>query len=175
MILVAGISKSGKTTVCQEVVKYSPSLRHLKASAVLRSLGRPIESLSENDIFENQTALIRFLSVERTKAEIDLLDGHAIVETGRLATMLPRDVFEGLKLSGIAVVIEEPHIISARRLGTAFETSVEWIASVQQMELECCTIEASRLSLPIVALAHDRVRNLCRFYAELNERPAASH
>ena len=113
MILVTGVSNSGKTYTLERLVQAVPSFRYVRASAILRLLSRPISDLTVEAAVENQDALVAELSRLGILSDDDaVLDGHATVETTSGTLPIPDRTFDALAPRAIVHVVSPPALIS---------------------------------------------------------------
>lgn len=101
IILVAGVSGVGKTTLCQRLASHQPGVHHLVASAFVDG-GRP----------SDQMALVK--RIRAAAEQLDgacLVDGHLIIGGNRV----PQEALAVLAPQAILMVTGSPADILARR------------------------------------------------------------
>ncbi|MGV1914229.1 AAA family ATPase [Rhizobium sp. 22-785-1] len=136
MILVTGVSGVGKTYTIERFVAAVPGYVYARASAILQKRGRPVRSLSTEEVIENQKVLrdeIRLLASEHGDALI--VDGHAIVEEGNSSTISVTHLFADVPIKQI-VIIEDDHAqLAMRRALKGKSTDEAEIRKLQALEL----------------------------------------
>jgi adenylate kinase len=150
VLFVGGLSGSGKTTLVQGFIKANPSFLHLSASAILRSIERPILELDENEALANQTALKSWLlqlsEAERPRA---ILDGHGVLVVRGRTLAVPSEFFKGLGLRKIALVMADPAVILQNRVWPMefdSERSIKWL---QEQEADALAGVANELRITL--------------------------
>jgi adenylate kinase len=142
LILVCGLSKSGKTSLIQAAKSAGLGLRCAKASDLLRSSGRPITALTSAEANCNQSQLKYLLTkILRDEGPV-ILDGHLLIETIDGPQLVPESSLLPHRLVGVIEVTAAPQIIAMRRVGTIFSSNVEEISEFMAIE----TLEARRLA-----------------------------
>ncbi|PBB45544.1 hypothetical protein CK222_03450 [Mesorhizobium sp. WSM3866] len=135
MIFVGGLSGSGKTSMIRNLVSRIPEYTHIQASAILRSIDRPIEGLTLDEAIENQAALADWIAklsnVDRKRA---ILDGHGILIVDDAPLQVPFEFFNAIGLSRIVLITGEPSLILKNRTWPASLSSPEAIALLQEIE-----------------------------------------
>lgn len=162
-IFVGGVHGVGKSTCCEQAAR-ALGIQHRSASAMIKSqqaeaistTGKAVVSPAANQRLLIQAVTTFFAAGER----ILLLDGHfTIPTTAGQEERVPAEVFEAINISGIVVLLEEPHVIRKHRMrrdGTA--PDVAEIEVAQAMELEHAQQIACALPCPITTLApNDRM------------------
>ncbi|CDZ35846.1 Hypothetical protein NGAL_HAMBI1146_15880 [Neorhizobium galegae bv. officinalis] len=135
MIFVAGASGTGKTTVLERFVSCHPEFIHLKASMILRDLGRPLLDLSKAQLLENQKALQGYLrSVSITSTTI--LDGHMTIPVGEALFDVPSSFLEGIPLSGMLFMQTNPQEILVRKGSFLTSQALDQLKRLQFAEYE---------------------------------------
>ena len=148
MILVSGLSKSGKTQTLQRAAKFSLPIEHVKASTLLRAKNQPLSLLRYEEVINNQTVLLEALAeYPHELGTVRILDGHALIEAIEGPVLLPDWVFDRLSLCGIIVIIAPPEIIAHRRAGTDLEQRYATLERFQRLEETHCASQAERLSI----------------------------
>ena len=155
MIFVSGLSKSGKTQTIRAVISASDLFEHVKASELLDTAGQPTRKLAIEQILGNQVALIDLLAnMNRDTRKIQILDGHALIESTGGPVLLPDWVFDRLMLQAIVQIQAEPSLISSRRAGTAMEQGQSNLENLQRLETQHCQYQADRLRIPFMPISH---------------------
>lgn len=154
MILVTGVSRSGKTSTLKALVAREPSWEHVGASGVLKDLGCPLVNLTAVAALSNQKKLIFELRRRGSIASPTvLLDGHAVLELAEGIFPLPEEIFDALAPSAIATVHDEVVRIFERRLASGRpKLEVDEIEKLQSLELQHSMAQARRLKVPHLKL-----------------------
>ena len=164
MILVTGVSSSGKTHTLELLVRATPDFRHVRASEMLRSLGRPVENLTVEAALVNQTSLVaelgrlKLLSDQRT-----VLDGHATVDTASGTLPLPDETFDALAPRMIAHIEADPASIAKRRACRGLSWDANEVAERQSVERTHARAQAQRLGVPFCEIPSGDVNAFLRF------------
>ncbi|TAV50963.1 AAA family ATPase [Rhizobium leguminosarum] len=162
MIFVAGSSGSGKTTIIDSFVKRHPEFTHLRASSVLRSLGRPTHDSSLDDLKENQNLIINFI-LKHDYNHHYILDGHMVMPVGSHNYMVPIDFVVRLPLSILIFLREDPKTIAMRRgLPTTPDNASE-ISRLQEIELLHMHEAAIVKGCPLLSIAARQSKELDRW------------
>jgi adenylate kinase len=136
MILVTGVSGVGKTYTILRAIAELPQFRYLRASEVLRSLGRPITNLTAAQIAENQEVLLAALMLETDRdCRYLIVDGHAVLETASEFVPVPDHVYRDLPISTVIYIFDDPRSIAPRRVEKARSTDPVKIEELQRIEL----------------------------------------
>lgn len=135
IILVCGLSRSGKTSAIREIIGTCVGLLHVRASAVLRENGGKINDLRISDIVSNQSILSQKINDEFSKlSSAVVLDGHLLLETLDGPQLIPDTCLQTLKLSAIFYLFEDAYTLAKRREGTKLTNSVEEIVELEGIE-----------------------------------------
>lgn len=154
MILVTGVSNSGKTYTLERLVQAMPSFRYVRASAILRLLGRPILDLTVEAAVENQDALVSELS--RLGVLCDdhaVLDGHATLDITSGTLPIPDRTFDALAPRAIVHVVSAPDLISERSAFRGRSWSSAEAANLQEAERNHARAQASLMGVPFFEIA----------------------
>lgn len=154
MILVTGVSRSGKTSTLSLLVSQNKQWRHITASRILREIDRPLDDLDPGTALQNQRALVAELERRGLlKATNTLLDGHAVIEGRAKPLPLPDIMFDALSPSGIVVIHDDVRqIFNRRALVGRPRMSISDIKSFQSEEIELSKAQAIRLGVPFLKL-----------------------
>lgn len=136
MILVTGISGVGKTYTVERFVAAVPRYVYARASAILQNRGRPVRSLTTEDVIENQKVLrdeIRLLASEHGDALI--VDGHAIVEEDNKSTISVTHLFADVPINQIVLIEDDYAQLATRRALKGKSTDEAEIRKLQALEL----------------------------------------
>ncbi|UVF19001.1 ATP-binding protein [Microvirga terrae] len=156
MIMIVGISASGKTYTIQRLQEQFPNTHHIRASSILRAASRPLRPITEKDVFENQRVLIENLPRPLSLTGTVLFDGHAMIETTSGPMLLPDWVFDSLTPSSIVCIVDSPAIISERRHARGWSTTASEVEALQELEEAHARTQAKRMEIPYLkALAGD--------------------
>lgn len=151
-LFVAGLSKSGKTSRAQYAANRLPNIHYVSVSQMLRTFGGilPVQTLADGLI--NQRRAADDLSALATGLPHQLIDGHALIETGEGPLIVPDWFFSELAPDLMIYVYDRPHEISLRRdEGTSGQNIAE-IAELITMEHAACSRIAKRLAIPLISL-----------------------
>ena len=157
-IFVGWVHGVGKSTCCEQAGRLL-GIQHRSASAMIKSQHADAISATDKAVVSpaaNQQCLIQAVTTSFANGEkLLLLDGHfTIPTTAGQVERIPAEVFEALNVSGIVVLVEEPHVIRKhrkRRDGNAPEVTA--IEESQAMELEHARQIACALACPFTPLA----------------------
>lgn len=146
IILVAGISGVGKTTLCRRLAMTAPAIHHLIASSFVEP-GTPVD----------QMALVG--RIRAAAADLDgacLVDGHLIVGESRI----PLEAVSALAPRAILVVTGSPAEIVARRAADTTRSRApvteEGLRRIQEAETGYARELSATLGVPYVtAESHD--------------------
>jgi adenylate kinase len=173
MILVTGVSSSGKTHTLERLVHAKPRFRHIRASEILRSLDRPTIGLTIESALANQRVLAAELYRLGLQADEDaMLDGHATVETTTGILPLPDETFERLAPQAIVHIEADPVSIAERSALRGQPYSPREVANRQKLEREHARTQASRLGIPFHEVASGDVDALLRCVPVRKREPA---
>ena len=135
IVLICGLSGSGKSSMIAALKSEDPSVIHIRASKLLSDAGKPIAHISKEDALMNQNALAELLAKElATDAPLVLIDGHVLIETAAGPYLLSDDALSNLKINGVIFIAADPELVSYRRQGTNMETSKEVLSHLMQLE-----------------------------------------
>lgn len=149
MIFLTGVSSSGKTHTLERLVRAAPNFRHVRASAILRSLNRPIVGLTVEAAIANQHALVAELSRLGVLFDKDaVLDGHATVETTSGILSLPDETFDTLVPHAIVHIEAAPNLIAERSALRGEPWTLAEAVERQWVERAHSKAQAVRLGIP---------------------------
>jgi adenylate kinase len=135
IVLICGLSGSGKSSMIAALKLDDPSIVHIRASKLLSDAGKPIAHISKEDALLNQNALAELLAKElTTDAPLVLIDGHVLIETVAGPYLLSDDALNNLKINGVIFITADPELVSYRRQGTNMEASKEALSHLMQLE-----------------------------------------
>lgn len=151
MILVAGASGTGKTTMLGRFVSSHPEFIHLRASMILRDLGRPLVDLSHAQLLENQKALQGYLrSLSITSRTI--LDGHMTIPVGDALFNVPCSFLDGIYLSGMLFIKTNPREILMRKGSFLTSAALGQLTRLQCIEYKHMKNVAAKRDCPFLSL-----------------------
>jgi adenylate kinase len=148
MIFVAGISRSGKSSMIEAFSK-AQGFTHVKASGLLKEADRPLGPLSRTEADENQRVLIELLKTnEHINNSKTILDGHAIIETTEGIFPVPDSLFDELRPIKIICIVNDPATIARRRAQTGWHLDPEDVSRFQEIEQQYARAQSDRLQVP---------------------------
>lgn len=154
MIFVAGLSGVGKTSAIDWFVLRHPEFEHLRASCLLKELGRPLSNLTLQEISENQYELNRLLR-GRAISRRTILDGHLVLPTGSGTYRVSTDFFDGIPLTAFVFLWAEPSILLRRRDAELREDTLRLTEELQKAALNHARSVAVHYGRPIEILNSD--------------------
>jgi hypothetical protein len=108
LIVVCGLSKSGKSSLIKAAVAEGLDVPIVKASQLLGLSGRPIQALSASDALGNQPELMQLLAECVQENRPTILDGHLLIETLDGPQLVPEAYLIAVGLVGIVAVTAPP-------------------------------------------------------------------
>lgn len=162
MIVVTGLSKSGKTKTIESSRPALPAFCLIKASTLLIEAGRKIRELTHSEAAENQRILLDIL-LQAFAEHKCILDGHGLIETKEGAYLVPPWFFQSLPIDGIVQIIVDTATLAARRAGTELEQRPEMLFEFQDLEFRHCTEQAGKLGLPFQRISSGDRQSLIKF------------
>jgi adenylate kinase len=135
ILLVCGLSMSGKSTLIAKADLARLAVEHVRASAVLHALDRPTVGLAVTDLLANQVLLVEWLmqSLGGQPRSI-ILDGHLLVETADGPQLVPDNALRVLPIAGVIAIHDDPLLVSERRKETPLTTRIEEIQDLTTIE-----------------------------------------
>lgn len=156
IVLIAGMHAVGKTHLAGPLAAQL-GMRHVTASALIageRGGTTWAKDKRVNEIEENQSALVRALSVLRRQGTDILLDGHLVLR-GRsgVVSYIPTSVFREAHIEGV-VLLEAPVQTLLKRLTDRDDTAwdadeVEYFVQAERAHARSVTQE---LKIPLTTL-----------------------
>ena len=156
MILVAGVSTSGKTYSLEGLRKREPGRLILSASSILGELGRPLRPLTPDQAIANQMALMSEL--HRRGASLIkglLLDGHAMIETTEGSMPVPDWWYDDIAMEGLVHIEADAGEIAARRSARSLPWTEVEARKEQEAERNAIRRQAARLDIPSLEIPGD--------------------
>ncbi|MER9107679.1 hypothetical protein NKH95_27605 [Mesorhizobium sp. M0848] len=136
ILLVCGLSQSGKSNLIERAQLEGLGIPSVKASTLLRTTGRPTVELDVIDAIANQDYLAKqVLQATGSNAELTILDGHLLIETIGGPQLVPDASLAPLPIVGVIFVQADSNVISKRREGSTFSRSIDEITDLAQIEL----------------------------------------
>jgi adenylate kinase len=121
LILVFGISGSGKSHLAKKIARARPAILRLTASSLLKSwfhtTGERLRTANRDTVVANQSALRDALANAR-KDNWDrpvALEAHAVIDNDEGIVDVPIDTFKGLGVSYVLFVSAPVDVIAERR------------------------------------------------------------
>jgi adenylate kinase len=132
---VCGLSRSGKTTLIESVIRQNPSIIHVRARSILASLGRPTNGLDIESMLRNQEILrvaIR-TKIDTSPDRTMIIDGHAMIETSAGPVLVPDSFFAGIRLRSVTFINRRIEEIASNR-GIVRASLVAELESLAEIE-----------------------------------------
>ena len=175
VILVAGVSASGKTFSLAGLRERMPELTILSGSGLLAGLGRPLRPLTPEQALGNQRALLDELKRRRIDSTPgSILDGHAMIETTEGAMAVPDWWYDGLSMEGLVHIEADARDIAARRHARSLSWTEFEAKREQEAERTAVRRQAARLDVPLLEIAGGDLDGLAAWLAGLNDRDRGS-
>lgn len=121
LILILGISGSGKSHLAKKIARARPAILRLTASSLLKSwfhtTGERLRTAHRDTVVANQSALRDALANAR-KGDWDrpiILEAHAVIDNDEGLVDVPFDTFSGLGVSFVLSVRAPVDVIAERR------------------------------------------------------------
>lgn len=134
MIVVCGLSKCGKSSLIKRASKSGLAVPSVKASQLLRTSGRPTQTLNAAEALKNQPELSNLLKQHVHGGQPIILDGHLLIETIDGPQLVPETGLVPLGVIGIILVTAPKETIASRRAETKFTTNIEDIQDLATIE-----------------------------------------
>lgn len=135
VVFVCGLSGIGKSSLIEHAVTDRPSIRHVRASDLLASAGKPIRNLRATDVLENQPAFIELATAEIRKSTHVLIDGHLLIESLDGPISLPDNCLDTLQIDAVIIVTADAEKLLNRRenagLGTISKEEIEKLMAIE--------------------------------------------
>lgn len=121
LILIFGISGSGKSHLAKKLTRARPAILRLTASSLLKSwfhtTGERLRTAQQDTVVANQSALRDALANAR-KDDWErpvILEAHAVIDNDEGLVDVPFDTFRGLGVSYVLSVLAPVDVIAERR------------------------------------------------------------
>ena len=118
---VCGPSGSGKTTTIERAGLAELGVEIIRASHVLRDLGRPVTNLTGSESLENQAVLFEWLATQMRGSGKFVLDGHLLILTDDGPQLVPEALIRQVPFDGFLMIYDEPQ----KLLGRAQDKSID--------------------------------------------------
>jgi adenylate kinase len=166
IVLVCGLSMSGKSTLISQADLARVPAEHVKASKVLRGLDRPTVGLVADYVIANQSLLVNWLMQSLSDQPRSIvLDGHLLLETADGPQLIPDGVLRPLPIAGAIAIYDDPFLIAKRRKESPLTTCVQDIQDLTTIE----ELQARRFArLRRVKFAVVRANDVAEFEAALD-------
>jgi adenylate kinase len=151
-VFVAGLSRSGKTSRSQYAAANLPDIAYVSVSQLLRAAGGvfPVQTFTDGMVNQRRAAdALRAVPVTRTH---QLIDGHALIETGEGPLLVPDWFFNELAPDLIVYIYDQPEEILSRRAPMTSRDQIAEIAALNMMERGACERTAARLGIPLIPI-----------------------
>ncbi len=165
-LFIGGVHGVGKSTACAKVAN-DLSCLHVRASDLIRQ--ERSNAIAKNgklveDVNGNQELLLKAFDrlQSSSMAQCILLDGHyALRDSSTNIQLLPITLFQGLSLSGLVCLENDPAVIVKRiEARDRSSISIEEVSELQKAELEHAQTISKALSLPLSILRENELKNL---------------
>ena len=151
-VFVAGLSRSGKTSRSQHAAANLPDIDYVSVSQLLRAAGGVFPVQTFADALVNQRRAADALQAASVTRPHQLIDGHALIETGEGPLFVPDWFFDQLAPDLIVCVYDRPEEILSRRPPMTSRNKAAEIAALSMMERAACERTAARLGIPVITL-----------------------
>jgi len=151
-VFVAGLSRSGKTSRSQHTAANLPNIDYLSISHLLRTAGGVFPVQTITDGLANQRRAADALQVAAVTRLHQLIDGHALIETGEGPLLVPDWFFDELAPDFIIYVYNRPEEIRSRRPPVTSRNHAGEIAALSMIERAACERTAARLGITAITL-----------------------
>lgn len=151
-MFVAGLSRSGKTSRAQHAAANLPDIDYVSVSQILRAAGGVLPVQTFTDGLINQRIAADALQAVPVTPRHQLIDGHALIETGEGPLIVPDWFFDGLAPDLIVCIYDEPEELLSRRPPMKSCNHSAEIAALIAMERAACERTAGRLGIPLITL-----------------------
>lgn len=166
ILFIGGVHGVGKSTACSQVADELSCL-HVRASDLIRqerSHAIAINRKLVEDVNGNQELLLQ--GFDRLKSssttECILLDGHyALRDSSKTIQLLPVTVFQGLRVSELVCLENDPSVIAKRIQDRDGESiSIEDVSELQKAEIQHAHAISTELNLPLSILRGNELKDL---------------
>lgn len=152
MIFIGGIHGVGKTTLCKVLAEKYKLVSYSASDLIRRYNSNCIgEGKQVRDVVNNQKVLLDAVNKYINKNESALLDGHfTLINKDNSFEFVPIDVFRELKLSAVAVIVDEPiEIINRLKHRDSTNYKVDYIREFQEKEINRAIEVCSTLNIEL--------------------------
>jgi adenylate kinase len=115
IVIVCGLSGSGKSHLLDELDVEALGFTKIKASDILKSGNMPTTHLDLNSAITNQKYLLSVIAKSDIRNANFLLDGHLLIETNEGPALVPDSFVLGLPVAAILSIVADPVDILRRR------------------------------------------------------------
>ncbi|MBR2681398.1 MAG: AAA family ATPase [Exiguobacterium sp.] len=167
VVFICGLSGIGKSSLIEYVVTNFPNVRHVRASDLLASAGKPIRNLRTSDVLHNQLAFVKLAAAEIRRSTHVLIDGHLLIESLDGPISLPDNCLDALQIDGVIIVTADAEQLFSRRVTAGLCTaSINELAELMSTELENAKRLAQRRRVGFATIQSGDREN---FIAQLGE------
>lgn len=151
-ILITGVHGVGKSTLCHAIAEEF-MIVHIEASSLLAGMDSP-GKLKNKDLLARESMFIagavrKLLNKEKRL----ILDGHSVLlDNEQNIVPVDIDIFEGLGIVGVIVIIDDVTRIASRLRNRGTEINCDLLAHFQDAELMNSSIVATRQKIPFNTL-----------------------
>lgn len=151
-IFVAGLSKSGKSTRSHHAATVRSDLDYVGVSKLLKETGGILPVQTIDDALLNQSKATEELQALPRQKPIQLIDGHALIETAHGPFIVPDAFFDEIRPSLLIYVEDNPEGLYERRSPLGMMEKPAELAALAAMEKAVCERIAARRNIPLLVL-----------------------
>ena len=173
IILVCGLSRSGKSSMIAALAAEDPSVQHVSASRLLREAGRPIRHISKSDAILNQEILAVAVSRQSyAGSSFVLIDGHILLETTSGPYLLDDAVLDSFAIEGIVFIHANQQDVTNRRSGTDIEITPHKARELMELEGARAEEHARQRQIPFEKVSSGDIQGLKQKLREMFKNKA---
>lgn len=168
IISFTGLSGVGKSTFLRRLSERL-LFQHLVAGSLIAAARdaeqQDRDKLRHADLDENQRLLIRGFALARDpEADLVVIDGHVVIDSGYGLTKLPADVFRILGITTVVHLEADPARIAANRAGDTLRVRPVYdtitLAAQQKVSRAHADRVAAALAVGFHIVGHDDIQRL---------------
>jgi adenylate kinase len=151
-VFVAGLSRSGKTSRSQHAASELLDIDYVSISQLLQAAEGvfPVQTLADG--LANQRRAADALRAMPATRRHQLIDGHALIETGEGPLLVPDWFFDEVAPNLILYVYDRPEEILSRRSPISSRNLAAEITALSTIERAACERMATRLKIRLISL-----------------------